>query len=495
MTTDFDSPRSARELVEYAEVPLRYPFHAFVPFALVLTVAVVLLLVLPKKFQSSTLIMVEARRVSNAADTDRLVERLDTIRQEIQSRTRLERIIVELDPYARYRRPLHWQVTEMRRATHIRVQGNDSFTISFVHRNPEIAMKVTNRLASLFIENTGRIREQAIRDAKGFTQSSLDEARQMLDQADVQVRLFKEKHLGALPEQLEANLATLARLQLERQTVEASLQAAENRREFTLNSIANRGTPTRVSEQAKELLVVRANLAKLRQRYTDQHPDVRQLLARVETLEAQIVETAAKAAKPRAPENASESTESENWADPKGPVGPLKNADFSDPATVALYATVEETTRELARLQQSRQDLAERIAKFQERVELTPKIEAQLYTLQRDYQLRRENYDRMLQKNLDAEMAQRLEQHFQGELFRILDPAHVPQKPISPKPLLFLLAGVFFGVVAGIAAAGLADFLDNRVKTVTQLESIVPAPVLVTTPWVGRLKRASQVRV
>lgn len=494
MATDFESPRSGRELAEYAEIPLRYPFHALLPFVIVVTIAVLLLIALPKKYASSTLIMVESERVSTAMDTNRLYERLGTIQQEIQSRTRLERVIEELQPYTRYGdRPLYWQVEEMRRATHIRVQGNDAFTISFVHREPEMAMKVTNRLAGMFIENTGRLREQAFQDAKGFTQSSLDESKKMLDQAELAVRQFKEKYLGALPEQLDANLATLARLQLERQTVEASIQASENRREFTLNAIANRGAPTRVSDQAKELQELKLALLRLRQRYTEQHPDVRQVMARIAALEAEIVDAAA-AAKKTADANMAEAEESENAADPGGPIGPLKNADFTDPTTIALYATIEETSRELGRLQLSRKELADRIAMFQSRVELTPKIEAQLYTLERDYQLRRQNYDLMLQRNLDAELAQRLERHFQGELFRVLDPAHVPVKPVSPNPPLFILAGLFFGAVAGIGLAGLADFFDNTVKSVKQLESIVPAPVLATTPWVGRLPGASRVR-
>ncbi|MGH9336096.1 MAG: hypothetical protein ACRD21_20350, partial [Vicinamibacteria bacterium] len=195
MTTDFENSGPSRELAEYLEIPLRYPYHVILPFIGVVWIALIALVVLPKKYQSSTLIMLESDRASAAMDTDRLGERLGTIKQEIESRTRLEQVLEELKPFAAYgESPLYWQVAEMRRATHIRVQGNDAFSIEFVHRDPEMAMKVTNRLASLFIENTGKLREAAVQEARGFTQSSLSESKKILDQAGVAVRQFKEKY-------------------------------------------------------------------------------------------------------------------------------------------------------------------------------------------------------------------------------------------------------------------------------------------------------------
>lgn len=492
--TDFEASGPSRELAEYLEIPLRYPYHVILPFLGIFIFALLALAVMPKKYQSSTLIMVESDRASAAMNNDQLGERLGTIKQEIESRTRLEQIIDELKPYAAYgETPLYWQVAEMRRATHIRVQGNDAFSIEFVHRNPEMAMKVTNRLASLFIENTGKLREAAVAEARGFTESSLAESKKMLDQAAAAVRQFKDKYMGALPEQLATNLATLARLQMEKQTLEGSLQAAESRREFLLNAMVNQGLPSssRTGETAKQLLELKQNLAALRQRYTEQHPDIRALLARIEALESSATDdgkerraAAANASTPGAASGGASSERQERL---------VQNLDLSDPAAYALYVNLEKVNQEIQSLSLAKLQLDSRIAQLQSRVEMTPRIEAELYALEKDYSLSRENYDLMLRKDLQAEMAERLEAHWQADLFRVLDPAHRPERAVSPNGLLFLMAGMFFGAIAGLITAAIADYLDQSVKNVRQLESLVPIPVLATIPQVKRMRKRAKI--
>ncbi|MGH9322532.1 MAG: GumC family protein [Vicinamibacteria bacterium] len=492
MTTDFENSGPSRELAEYLEIPLRYPYHVILPFIGVVWIALIALVVLPKKYQSSTLIMLESDRASAAMDTDRLGERLGTIKQEIESRTRLEQVLEELKPFAAYgESPLYWQVAEMRRATHIRVQGNDAFSIEFVHRDPEMAMKVTNRLASLFIENTGKLREAAVQEARGFTQSSLSESKKILDQAGVAVRQFKEKYMGALPEQLETNLATLTRHQLEKQTMEASIQAAENRREFLLNAMVNHKLPSSLStENTKTLLELKQALAALRQRYTEQHPDIQALVARIDAIESSAgddgKERREAAANASAPGSATDGASS-------AAATMLETMDLSDPASYALYTNLEKVNHEIHTLSGAKSQLDARIALLQSRVEITPRIEAELFALEKDYALSRENYELMRRKNLEAEMAQRLEEHWKADLFRILDPAHVPERAISPNGLLFLAAGLFFGALAGIITAAVADYLDQSVKNVRQLESLVPLPVLATIPHVKRMRKRAKI--
>ena len=106
---------------EYLEIPLRRPFLVAGPTVLVLVLAVTLAFVLPERYSSSTLILVESERVPDTFVTkmtaDSIGRRLLTVRQEVLSRTRLERVIEELDPYpSRGARPalLSGQVEDMR---------------------------------------------------------------------------------------------------------------------------------------------------------------------------------------------------------------------------------------------------------------------------------------------------------------------------------------------------------------------------------------------
>jgi polysaccharide chain length determinant protein (PEP-CTERM system associated) len=498
-TMELEEQAPTRDLAEYLEIPLRYPYHAVLPFLGVMLIVTALLAVLPKKYRSSTLIMVESERASAAMNTDRLYERLGTIKQEIQSRTQLEKVINEMEPYSRYGEfPMYRQVEAMRRATHIRVQGNDAFVIEYVHYDPEVARDVTNRLATLFIENTGKLREAAVQEARGFTQTSLEESKKMLQEAEQAVWKFKERYMGALPEQLDSNLAALTRLQMEKQTVEASIQSSEQRRDFLLSTVANRDTTSSPgSADLKELQTLKENLEKLRLRYTDRHPDVIALRTRIEVLENEVVEVGRAKRSRAADVRASASSPEGDTAAPLTGDGSViigeTELDLTDPNTYAIYANLQKTDQELAALRRNRDELEKRIAEFQARVELTPRIEGQLYTLERDYNLRRENYDFMLRKNMEAELAERLEHHWQGDLFRVLDPAHVPERPVSPNVALFIMGGLFFGALSGLILAALADYMDHSVKNVRQLEGLMPFPVLATLPHIGKIKKSSKI--
>jgi uncharacterized protein involved in exopolysaccharide biosynthesis len=136
-----------QDLWDYVEVPLRRPFHVAVPFVLVVAAALAASFVVPKKYKSSTLILVESEKVPDAfvakMATEATSKRLLTIKQEILSRTRLERVISELQPYAYLgKESLTSSVERIRSAIELSVKGNDAFSIEFVHRDPTTAMKV-----------------------------------------------------------------------------------------------------------------------------------------------------------------------------------------------------------------------------------------------------------------------------------------------------------------------------------------------------------------
>ena len=76
---------------------------------------------------------------------------------------------------------------------------------------------------------------------------------------------------------------------------------------------------------------------------------------------------------------------------------------------------------------------------FQGRVEETPRTEQELATLTRDYQQLNQNYLDLLRKKMDAQMAERLQDQWKTDNFRILDPAFLPEGP-SPEPLALPVA-------------------------------------------------------
>jgi polysaccharide chain length determinant protein (PEP-CTERM system associated) len=448
----------AGELPAYLDVPRRRPLHVLVPFVLVTAAAVAVGLVAPKQYLSSTLILVEKQKVPDSfvprVAREEPNRRLLTIRQEILSRTRLERILQELDPYPEStgRVPLTQLVERMRETAEINVKGDDAFSVEYVHRDPRMAMRVADRLATLFIEETLRAQESRSADATQFIESQLEEARRQLETREQALRRFKEDRMGSLPEQTPTNLATLQRLQMEQQALSANLQAALDRQQ------ALELSPTTASPVVSELDQLRAELVGLQERYTDEHPEVRALTARIGKLEKQ------------------------------------PQAALPNPARAAVAGQLAQARVEVQNLKARSLAIDRRIAEVQARVDHAPRTEQELASLTRDFQKLNENYLALLNKKLDAQMAQRLEERWKGERFRVLDPAFLPEQPISPNRALYAAAGAGLGLLAGLLLALAAELLDRSVKSARQLQAAIPYPVVATITHIDHARGAPRPR-
>lgn len=433
-----------QDLKVLLEAPLRRPWLVAGPFVVCVLAAVVASLVVPAKYRSSTLILVDSDKIPDsfvqqgAADESR--KRLYTLNQEILSRTRLEKVINEIDPYpaARAKEPLGTTVERMREMIHLNTKGDDAFTIEYVHSDPHVAQKVTNRLTTLFIEEGAQRREEQVQGASRFIEKELEDARKELEAREAALGKFKQEHMGTLPQQLDSNLSALQRLQLEQQSVSENIRAAQDR----LALLATQGVAaTPGSGTSTELQTLKAQLGELRGRYTDEHPDVRNLVSRIASLE-QALES-----------------------------GVVRGG------TADLTADVR---REIQSLTARREEINRRIASLQNRVEGAPRTEQELATLTRDYQKLNENYLALLNKKLDAQMAEKLEKQWKGLRFKVLDPASFPEQRYFPNRKLFVLAGALAGLCIGFGLALAADFLDHSIRTAAEIERLFAQPVLAT---------------
>lgn len=476
---DGEDSGPSRSLVEYLEIPFWYRKQMWVPFWTVMLIALAGVFLLPKKYRSATMIMVEPRKVSDyfvlPMASEGIAQRLNTIRQVILSRTRLEKIVKTHDPYPELKHlPPQVVADYMRPAISIRVQGSDSFIIEYVNSDPKKAMAVTNALASQFIEDSSYLRDTMTEKAYEFIESNLQDARRMLEVREEALRQHKLKYWGALPEQLESNLRVMQQLQGEQQTLAENLRTLEERRAVLERTLAEarrlgpEGTAAAAKgpSRADELTKLRAVMAALRDRYTDEHPDVRALRHRIDRLQRE--ETAV-------------------------PVEEVVGEPQTTPEILAVHKSLELVETGIDVLNARRAKLDEKIAAFQTRVEQTPRAEQELMALTRDYTQLRDNYNGMLKKEMDAEMARKLEVYWKDGYFRVLDPAHLPTRPIRPYASILFFGGLFFGLAAGLVCAFVADLLDGSVKNARELGSLLPYPVLATIPHVkvGRRRRAA----
>jgi polysaccharide chain length determinant protein (PEP-CTERM system associated) len=502
---DLGSPSSGKPAFEFLEAPFRRPKLVLIPWAIVFGLVVATSYLLPKKYKSSSLILVEPDKVPETVLPRKAqVEMggragLSTLGQEILSRTRLERVIREVDPYPTRRggaAPNPARVAEVMRANiTVNVKGADAFMVEFAHTDPKKAMEVTNRLVTLWIEEASQQKEEQAGEAYEFLDAELEEARKALEEKEEAIRQFKAAHIGTLPEQTTANLATLQRLQSELQSLNLNLIGARDR-QATLEAAVNEpvpvapgGAPGQLStDPAVALRQLEAQLAQLRSRYTEQHPDVKALTSQIERQRKAIADAAA-----ASPSPAASPGDRQVAAAPPGPAG--RGGRAGDPGSRGGASTVttraaqlESVKQEVRQLELRRTDLEKQIATFQARVELAPKTEAEYGTLSRDYQRLREAYYNLYSRKTDAEMATKLEKRWKGQRFRVLDPANLPTVHYFPNRILFAVGGLFGGLFVGLLLSMGAELLDHSIKSLPELESAMPYPVLGTIPHIDQPK-------
>src|SRR5690242_7342406 len=184
-----------------------------------------LCLVLPKSNRSSTLILIENPKIPEdiikGIVGGSVEERLTMIQQQVMSRTLLGQVIDEFNLQGANRgEDLDATIENIRKNIKVDMVGTrgrsiEAFTISFGHENPVTAMKVTAKLASQFIEENLKAREQMVTGVSAFLEQELTSAKTALETQEQAIGRFKTKHIGLLPEQMEANLRALDRLQLD----------------------------------------------------------------------------------------------------------------------------------------------------------------------------------------------------------------------------------------------------------------------------------------
>ncbi len=458
----------------YIALILKRRWFILVSFCLSMAIGILLLFTLTRTYRAETLIMVEPQRVpseyvSPLTTTD-VESRINTISQQVMSRTNLERIIRQFGLFKekKYRDMFFEDKIEfLRKRISIKVtkssrrKGPESFSISFEGEDPKMVMQVTNALANYFIEQNLKDREmQAIGTSK-FLDSELNDMRLRLKRIESKLKKYRTEHMGELPEQLDANLNILDRLQLQLGNRRQDLKDAKDRLAAFELSVSTVYQPDgKVPESLQSIEQLRVKLADLKTRYTDRHPDVIRLKNKIKRLEQ---------------EKMSHKQDSANHNN----TGVVVSAESAQRAILK---------KEIRDIKDDIERIKTKIKEYQRRVENTPKREQELMNLRRDYSNLTKAYNSLLARKIEASIAVNMEERQKGERFRVIDPAILPQKPVSPDPKKLFLLTVVAGLGLGVGIVLLLDYIDGSVKGVDDIDKCAGVPVLATIPVILHFK-------
>jgi len=451
--------------------------------------------VLPPHYRSGTLILVEQPTMPKDYVVPNVDEnfqqRLQSITEQILSRSRLLQIRDELNLYTKGRSPLtpDAAVEKMRKDIEIElVLGTDNklsaFHIYYSARDPLIAQQVTSKLANLFIDENLEVRQQQSEDTTKFLENQLETARQSLAEQEDKIRAFKGQHPGELPTQVESNLQILSGLQTQLQAQEDGLNNSRQQHTY-LESLLNQyralqgpsktpeGAHTTLAVVDQELDKLKTELGEMSTTLRDQHPEFRALkdkIAKTEKLRDQLLADA-------------KTKNGSAQPDVKAVAPAPETAGAKDLSLVPqLQSQLQANQIEIRNREQAIAALTSKINDYQTRLNQEPVREQQLADLTRGYDQSKASYDELLKKEKGSAMATSMELLQQGERFRVLDPPSLPLKPSFPDRLKFCGIGVMVGLALGLGVVGAFEKLDDCVYSETELKKLLPVSVISEIP-------------
>jgi polysaccharide chain length determinant protein (PEP-CTERM system associated) len=438
--------------------------------------------VLPKRYTSQTMVLIEQPTVSSKyvdpVVSDDLNHRLATMQELILSRSRLQPIIEKLNLYPEDKNRVHMDdlVERLRSAIAIKpveaMPGTGphqlpGFYITATFETPQLAQQVCTEITSMFLEQNARQAQQQATRTTDFLGEQLAEAKAKLDSEDAKLADFKRQYGGSLPEESQANLSILTGMNSQLEANTQALSRAQQEKSFNESILqqeeANWKTRTtggtNPDSADQQLSLLQDQLTNLLSRYTPDHPDV------IKT-ESQIAELKKRMAEP--PKQAPANAPAQSTHEP--------------PQIQLLRAKLKQDDLTIANLMREQAQIQSQTRTLQGRVQATPMVEQQYKEITRDHQTASDIYNDLLKKSQSSSMAGDAVRKQDSEQFRVYDPPNLPQNPSFPKKPYFLGGGAFGGLAIGFGILFLLAMMDKTIHSEHDAELFLQLPVLTVVP-------------
>jgi len=504
-TENFSIPRRAMDVEDYIDLARRHKGWIFGPFLFTVVASVVGVYLYPDNYVSQAVVKIVPQQVPQnmvqSAINQQMSDRINSMAQTIMSRTVLTTIINTFNLYQRERSrmPIEDVIELMKKDIQIAPVAsptgpNDrvpAFAVTFAYENRLLAQRVVQDLVSRFIDENIRNRSNATFQTTQFIKDQLDDAKKQLDDSENKLASFRMQNNGRLPDQVDANMRSLAALQAEATFLNSQISRANQEKlqyesnvrimKDQLTAMTRDASPGGIAAERKSERLVEAErdvqswdsqLSGLRQHYKDSFPDVQNAIARLDIARKKRDEIAAEDAAKK----------------PEGPVATASNAQATrearelDANIRRLQSAIEGRDLEIQDYTKQMKRSAESIKAYQGRIETVPLGEKQYADLMRDRDLAKNRYVDLSEKLGKAEIAQEMEGRKQGETLELLDPASLPTTPTEPKRPLVIAVGAALGLLFGVVIATAREMKDTSLKNLKDVRAYTQMAILGSIP-------------
>ena len=497
----------------------------------------------PATYKSMATILIEEQEIPSelvhSTITSYADQRIETIKQQVMSRTTLWKVVEQYNLYADLRRtnPAEEVVRRFTKDIAVEVISADvvdkrtqhptkatiAFTVAYQSNSPDLAQKVANELTSLFLGQNLKSRERQAQEATSFLQQEAENLSKHIGEIDEKIAQFKHRASGALPELMPLNLQLMSQSDRELMDIDQQIRALEERKNYLEGELATikPNTPImsvtgeRILDSSERLRALRAEYAGASANRSPDHPDILKMKQEIEALEKETGQPPEieEASKQLIEARATLATVSERLGKDHPDVvqarrtiaalerevrqlgsAPLRRpmGRPENPAFINLQAQLNSATSSLNALRATRTAVKQRLQDYAARLERTPEMEPDYLFLTRDRDTSGQKYQDIRSRLLEAKVSEGLEVQRKGERFSLIDPPSLPEKPDKPNRPAIVLLGFILALAAGIGSGAAAESLDHSIRTSEQLAQLTQLPPLAVIPFMPNAQDLSR---
>ena len=500
----YSVPRRAMDVEDYIDILRRHKGWIFGPFLATLVASVVGVYFYPDSYLSQAVVKIVPQQVPQnmvqSAINQLMSDRINSMAQEIMSRTVLTTIINTGDLYKRERSrmPVEDVIELMKKNIQITPVVNPAtsggpadripaFAVQFSYENRIVAQRVVQDLVSRFIDANIRNRSNAVYQTTQFMKDELDQAKKQLDETENKLAAFRMQNNGRLPDQVDGNMRQLSALEAQVSYLNATInRSSQEKMQFESNARIYKDQMTveardpssttpiakseRLVEAEREVITWESQLSALRQKYKETYPDVQNAVARL-----------AGARKKKDDITIEEAALRGSGEAPKNPQVVREQRDLD--ANIKRFENAAQARDiEIANAQKELKRVNEAMRGYQSRIETIPMGEKEYADLLRDRELAKEKYVDLNGKLEKAQIAQEMEGRKQGETLELLDPPSLPTSPMEPKRPVVIGAGAFLGLLIGCVIASARELRDTSLKNLKDVRAYTQMAILGSVP-------------
>jgi polysaccharide biosynthesis transport protein len=471
------------------------------------------------------------RSSTRSASDDFIQEYVRSIASELLTETALKDAVVQLDLYPEMKGNPGAAAGRMAKDTRIEMARStildpmsgrereiiNGFRVIYTHSDPKLAYKGAEWLTRAFIAADRTKRAGRESETAEFFAGEAGRVSKQMAELEEKLADHRRRNFGRLPELNAVNLNSLDRMERDLENVQLQIGMLRKDRVFIQQRLAeststynNADQLARAEEELRrksaqydashpdivslrrqietlklsgsttaaggtgaslqdQLDALQGSLVETRQRYSENHPDVRRIQRQIATLEQRIA------------------------AGETSTPGAVRTA-----ASEQLQVQLRSTETEIAALESRAADLRGKLGTVENRMAAAPEVEREAQSLQRDIGSARTKYEQLLTSRMDAEITRAAIEAGKADEFRLMQPPIRPISPSEPKRAAIGIIGVILAAILALTFAGLAETLDPTVRgsrDVQKLLSITPmavVPVIRTPQTLIRERRRIQ---